>query len=76
MKTHCSYDQFMPLSELESRRNPKNPNTHGSAQVSANASVLEGNGIRQSIVISNRSGLTTRGHGRLEAAMLLGYESE
>lgn len=75
MKIHCAYDQLVPLSELETRRHPKNPNTHSAAQVAAIAAVLEGNGWRQSIVVSNRSGLMTRGHGRLDAAMLLGYEN-
>jgi hypothetical protein len=75
MKIHCAYDQLVPLAELEAKRHPKNPNTHSAAQVAAIAAVLEGNGWRQSIVVSNRSGLMTRGHGRLDAALLLGAES-
>ena len=75
VKVHCVYDQLVPLADLESRRHPKNPNTHSAAQVAAIAAVLEGNGWRQSIVVSNRSGLITRGHGRLDAALLLGFES-
>jgi hypothetical protein len=75
MKIHCAYDELLPLAQLEQRRNPKNPNTHSAAQVAAIAAVLDGNGWRQAIVISNRSGLMTRGHGRLEAALLLGYEA-
>jgi hypothetical protein len=75
MNTYCVYDKLVPLAELETRRHPKNPNTHSAAQVAAIAAVLEGNGWRQSIVVSNRSGLMTRGHGRLDAALLLGYES-
>lgn len=75
MKIHCAYDELVPLSVLETKRNPRNPNQHSAAQVAAIAAVLEGNGWRQSIVVSNRSGLMTRGHGRLDAALLLGYES-
>lgn len=74
MKIECAYDELMPLAVLETKRHTKNPNTHSAAQVAAIAQVLEGNGIRQAIVVSNRSGLMTRGHGRLEAATLLGYE--
>jgi hypothetical protein len=75
MKIHCAFDQLVPLAELDTKRHPKNPNTHSAAQVAAIAAVLEGNGWRQSIVVSNRSGLMTRGHGRLDAALLLGYEN-
>jgi len=75
MKTHCVYDQLVPLAQLNRQRHPKNPNTHSAAQVAAIAAVLEGNGWRQAIVVSNRSGLITRGHGRLDAALLLGYDT-
>jgi hypothetical protein len=68
MRIHCAYDELVPLSDLDSKRHPLNPNTHSAAQVAAIAAVLEGNGWRQSIVVSNRSGLITRGHGRLDAA--------
>jgi hypothetical protein len=74
MTVFCAYDQIVPLSVLDGKRNPKNPKQHGSAQVAAIAAVLEGNGWRQPIVISNRSGLMTKGHGRLDASLLLGYE--
>jgi hypothetical protein len=53
---------------------PKNPNTHSAAQIAALAAVIEGNGWRAPITVSNRSGLITRGQGRLEAAILLGCE--
>jgi ParB-like chromosome segregation protein Spo0J len=73
MKIHCAYDKLVPLIELESRRHPKNPNTHSAAQVAAIAAVLEGNGWRQPVVVSNRSGLITKGHGRLDVALMLGF---
>ena len=73
MKIYCAYDEIVPLADLDQKRNPSNPKQHGAAQVAAIAAVLEGNGWRQSIVISNRSGLITKGHGRLDAALLLGY---
>jgi hypothetical protein len=61
MKIFCAYDKLVPLIELESRRHPKNPNTHSAAQVAAIAAVLEGNGWRQPIVVFNRSGPHDKG---------------
>lgn len=75
MKIYCAYDQLVPLPELDQKRNPKNANTHNAAQIAAIAQVFEGNGIQHPIVVSNRSGLIIKGHGRLDAAMLLGYEN-
>lgn len=75
MNIYCAHDELVPLSVLDGKRNPKNPKQHGSAQVAAIAAVIEGNGWRHPIVVSNRSGLITKGHGRLDAALLLGYEN-
>lgn len=75
MTIYCKYDALVLLSQLDRMRHPKNPKEHGAAQVAAIAAVFEGNGIRQCIVVSNRSGLITKGHGRLDAALMLGYEN-
>src|SRR6266516_734225 len=72
MELHCAYDQLTRVSDL--KPHPKNPNTHSAAQVAAIAAVIEGNGWRAPITVSNRSGFITRGHWRLEAARLLGCE--
>lgn len=72
MIIHCAYDQLVAPATL--KPHPKNPNTHSAAQIAALAAVIEGNGWRAPIAVSNRSGLVVRGHGRLEAAMLLGCE--
>src|SRR2546425_10947841 len=72
MTIHCAYDQLVRVADL--KPHPKNPNTHSAAQVAAIAAVTEGNGWRAPITVSNRSGFITRGHGRLEAATLLGCE--
>jgi hypothetical protein len=74
MKVECAHDEMMSVEQLLSRRNPKNPNTHSASQVAAIAGVMEANGIRQAIVLSRRSGKIIKGHGRLEAAVLLGYD--
>ena len=72
LTTGVSYDQLVNVGEL--KPHPKNPNTHSAAQVAAIAAVIEGNGWRAPITVSNSSGFITRGHGRLEAALLLGCE--
>src|SRR5262249_43380887 len=72
LTVHCAYDQLVRVADL--KPHPKNPNTHSAAQVAAIAAVIEGNGWRAPITVSNRSGFITRGHGRLEAALLLGCE--
>jgi len=74
MTIHCSHDELVPLARLDTMRHPKNPNTHGAAQIAAIAAVFEGNGIRAPVVVSRRSNLITRGHGRLDSALMLGLE--
>src|SRR5688500_3440229 len=74
MKIHCTYTELVPVAVLEGKRHPKSPSRHSTATVSAIADALKSNGIREPLVVSKRSGLMTRGHGRLEAALLLGYE--
>src|SRR5262245_50589412 len=72
MNIHCAHDKLVPVGEL--KPHPKNPNTHSADQVAAIAAVLEGNGWRAPITVSTRSGYITRGHGRLDAAILMGLE--
>jgi DNA modification methylase len=70
MKIHCLYDQMMPLHELEPH--PKNRNKHPKDQIERLAKILQYQGFRYPIKISSLSGKITSGHGRLEAAKLLG----
>jgi ParB-like chromosome segregation protein Spo0J len=63
----------MPVADLQRRRHPKNPNTHTEKQIRILAKIIEKQGWRAPIVVSNRSGLIVAGHARLAAAMLLGY---
>src|ERR671931_1496570 len=72
MTIHCAYDQLVRVADL--KPHPKNPNTHTAAQIASIAAVIEGNGWRAPITVSNRSGFITRGHGRLEAALLLAVD--
>lgn len=51
--------------------NPRNPNRHPLSQIEALARVIESQGWRSPIVVSNRSGFIVKGHGRFEAAKRL-----
>lgn len=66
----CSFDKIIPVGEL--KPNPKNPNRHPGDQVELLAKVIEMQGWRQPVKVSARSGMIVSGHGRYEAALLLG----
>ncbi|MFZ4764080.1 MAG: ParB/Srx family N-terminal domain-containing protein, partial [Roseimicrobium sp.] len=54
--------------------NPANPNRHSAHQIQLLASIIQEQAWRNPITVSKRSGLVVRGHGRLEAALLIGCE--
>ena len=66
----CAFDKIVPVEEL--KPNPKNPNRHPKDQVELLSRVIEAQGWRQPVKVSTRSGLIVSGHGRYEAALLLG----
>lgn len=51
--------------------NPDNPNVHPDAQVAMLAQILQVNGWREAIIVSRRSGMVVKGHGRLQTAKFL-----
>lgn len=51
---------------------PRNPNKHPEGQLQLLAKILQTQGWRNPIVVSRRSGLVIKGHGRLAAARLAG----
>ena len=63
----CAHDTILPLSQIKA--NPKNPNTHSPEQIEVLKKVIEKQGWRSPIVISNLSGYVVKGHGRLIAAL-------
>ena len=83
-ETHCAHSKMVATGRLIP--NPRNPNTHPAEQIALLARMIEAQGWRAPITVSNRSGFIVRGHGRLEAAQKLGlgvvpvdyqdYESE
>jgi hypothetical protein len=73
MKINCSHDSLVELHKLTP--NPKNPNSHSDDQVERLAKIIDYQGQRSPIVVSNLSGFITKGHGRLLAIKMLGWES-
>ncbi len=65
---YCAHDRIVPTAEL--KPNPKNPNKHPQSQIEALGGIIRGNGWRNPITVSTRSGYVVKGHGRLLAAQL------
>lgn len=72
MKFECAYDELVDVDKLVP--NPKNNNKHPKEQIERLAKIIEFQGQRMPIVVSNRSGFIVKGHGRLEAIKLLGWD--
>jgi DNA modification methylase len=71
MKIECAHDEVVDLDLLVP--NPKNPNKHPDEQIKLLAKIMNHQGWRSPIVVSNRSGFITKGHGRMMAAKLNGW---
>jgi DNA modification methylase len=71
MIIHCTETKLVPISDL--KPHPKNRNSHPKDQIERLAQILKYQGWRYPIKVSNRSGFVTSGHGRIEAAKLLGW---
>ena len=72
MKFNCAYDELVDLEKLVP--NPKNNNKHQKKQIERLAKIIEWQGQRSPIIVSNLSGFIVKGHGRFEAIKLLGWE--
>lgn len=53
---------------------PKNPNKHSDAQIKRLSELIQYQGWRLPIIVSNQTGFIISGHGRFAAAKLLGLE--
>ena len=69
----CAFDKL--VSPLDLVGNPRNPNQHPEEQIKLLAHIIQNQGWRAPITVSNRSGFVVRGHGRLAAALLYNAES-
>lgn len=68
----CSYTSLVEIEKIVP--NPKNNNRHTVEQIERLAKIINFQGMRSPIVISNRSGFVVKGHCRLEAVKKLGWE--
>lgn len=68
----CAFDEL--VSPLELIGNPRNPNRHPAEQIKLLARIIQSQGWRAPITVSNRSGFVVRGHGRVAAALEFGAE--
>lgn len=75
LKIKCAYDELIPVSKLLLLQNPLNPNKHTKEQIDRLAKIIDFAGQRSPIVISKRSNLIIKGHGRLMALSKLNWES-
>ena len=72
IETHCAFDKSVDVVDLIPH--PRNPNKHDDKQIALLAKIIRGQGWRNPIVVSERSGFIISGHGRLEAAKMLNVE--
>ena len=68
----CAHDEMRDVVGLVAH--PKNPNTHPREQIELLARIIRYQGWRNPIVVSKLSGYIIAGHGRLEAAKLMGEQ--
>lgn len=73
MKIMCAHTELADIDLLVP--NPKNPNKHPKDQIKLLAKIMAHQGWRSPVVVSNRSGFIVKGHGRLEAAKMNGWDS-
>jgi hypothetical protein len=72
MRVLCAHTSVADPAAL--KPNPANPNRHSAHQIQLLAAIIQEQGWRAPITVSKRSGLIVRGHGRLEAALLMGCD--
>lgn len=66
---YCAFDEIADIALLVP--NPRNPNRHDDEQIRLLAKIIQHQGWRAPITVSNRSGFIVRGHGRLMAAKIM-----
>jgi hypothetical protein len=74
MKIKCTHKELLPVGEVLLKQNPNNPNKHTKEQIQRLAKIIDFQGQRSVVIISNRSGKITKGHATLLAIEHLGWE--
>lgn len=72
MKIRCTYSALLDVKKI--KPHPKNPNKHTKDQIERLAKIIDYQGQRSPVIISNLSGFVVVGHGRLEAMKKLGWK--
>lgn len=72
MDIKCEFKELVDIIKLVP--NPKNPNKHSDKQIDLLQKLIEYQGWRHPIIVSNRSGFVCAGHGRLQAAIKMGLK--
>lgn len=75
MKIRCEYTRMVPVGELKPNPLNKKLKKHTPEAIERTAKVLEYQGWRRPITVSNQSGLISVGHKRFYAAKLRGWET-
>lgn len=70
---HCAHTEVWKLEKFIPH--PLNPNRHPQDQIAELGRIIVAQGWRSPIVVSSRSKLVIKGHGRLEAAQAMNLES-
>ena len=70
---NCAFSEMATVADLI--HHPKNPNQHSEGQLDFIRKVIEHQGWRSPLIISNLSGFVVCGNGRLMAARLMGLET-
>ena len=70
---HCEHQKLIPIDEI--KYHPRNPNKHSKEQIKRLAEIIEYQGVRHPVIVSNLTKFCIAGHGRLEALKLLGAET-
>lgn len=68
---HCAYDSLVPIEKIVPNPRNESIHPHNKSQIELLAKIIRAQGWRNAIVVSNRSGFITKGHGRLAAAQIL-----
>lgn len=72
MSTKCQFKEMADPNNLNP--NPDNENVHSREQIERLAKILEYQGIRKPIIVSNQTGFIVTGHATREAAILAGIK--
>lgn len=72
MKVRCAYDKLEDPTKLTPH--PLNPNKHPPKQLEMFHKIVQYQGWRRAVTVSNRSGFMTRGHGAVAMAMQAGLK--